>query len=225
MALTRAHHGSSEPDSSVETTDDDLGGGLTVISDSVVAKVAGVAARGVTGVHSLGSAPVRAFGAIREALTGMDLSQGVNVTVTDADVVVDIVIVAEFPFPAQETATEVRASITQAIGDFVGLRVTAVNVTINDVHHPAEDEHGSSEHNETSRATASGKPRDTPRESDNTMSASDKIKNTAEDLKGKTNEAVGKATNDDSKVAEGRAEQTSASAKKAGENIKDVFKD
>jgi uncharacterized alkaline shock family protein YloU/uncharacterized protein YjbJ (UPF0337 family) len=221
MPLSRALRGISDRDSSGGASGDesaDLQGGQTVISDSVVAKVAGVAARGVTGVHSLGSAPARAFGAIREALSGTDLSQGVSVTVGDSDVVIDIVIVAEYPTPVQQIAADVRASITRAIEGFLGLGVSAVNVTINDVHHPSEDD-------QTSRATASGTPRETPRESDNTMSASDKIKNTAEDLKGKANEAIGKATNDDSKVAEGRAEQASASAKKAGENIKDVFKD
>jgi len=218
MALSRGLRAISDRDVSGGVLGDDAAGGQTVISDSVVAKVAGVAARGVPGVHSLGTAPVRAFGAIREALSGTDLSQGVSVTVGDTDVVVDIVIVAEYPVPVQQIAADVRASITRAIEDFVGLRVSAVNVTINDVHHPSEDD-------QTSRATASGIPRETPRESDNTMSASDKIKNAAEDLKGKANEAIGKATNDDSKVAEGRAEQASASAKKAGENIKDVFKD
>ncbi|RFA23351.1 CsbD family protein [Subtercola boreus] len=57
------------------------------------------------------------------------------------------------------------------------------------------------------------------------MSAADKIQNAAQDLAGKAKEAFGNATNDDSKVAEGKADQTSASAKKAGENVKDVFKD
>ena len=56
------------------------------------------------------------------------------------------------------------------------------------------------------------------------MSASDKIKNAAEDLKGKAKEAAGKATNDDSKVAEGKSDQTQADLKKAGENVKDAFK-
>jgi len=56
------------------------------------------------------------------------------------------------------------------------------------------------------------------------MSASDKIQNAAEDLKGKAKEALGNITNDDSKVAEGKADQASASAKKASENVKDVFK-
>jgi uncharacterized protein YjbJ (UPF0337 family) len=56
------------------------------------------------------------------------------------------------------------------------------------------------------------------------MSASDKIHNAAEDLAGKGKEALGKATDNDEKVAEGRADQSSAAAKKAGENVKDIFK-
>jgi uncharacterized protein YjbJ (UPF0337 family) len=35
---------------------------------------------------------------------------------------------------------------------------------------------------------------------------------------------MGKATDDDSKVAEGRADQTRANVKQAGENVKDAFK-
>ncbi len=56
------------------------------------------------------------------------------------------------------------------------------------------------------------------------MSASDKIENAAQDLAGKAKEALGKATDNDEKVAEGRADQSAASAKKAGENVKDIFK-
>jgi uncharacterized protein YjbJ (UPF0337 family) len=56
------------------------------------------------------------------------------------------------------------------------------------------------------------------------MSASDKITNAAENLVGKAKEAVGGATNNDELVAEGKADQTKASAKKVGEDVKDVFK-
>lgn len=55
------------------------------------------------------------------------------------------------------------------------------------------------------------------------MSASDKIKNAGEDLAGKAKETVGKVTGDDQKVAEGKAQQSKASVKKAGENVKDAF--
>jgi uncharacterized protein YjbJ (UPF0337 family) len=56
------------------------------------------------------------------------------------------------------------------------------------------------------------------------MSASDKIENAAEKLGGKAKEAFGNASNDADTAQEGRNDQTKASAKQAGENIKDVFK-
>ena len=56
------------------------------------------------------------------------------------------------------------------------------------------------------------------------MSAADKIQNAVEDLTGKAKEAIGNVTNDDKLVAEGKAEQVKADAKKAGENVKDAFK-
>ncbi len=56
------------------------------------------------------------------------------------------------------------------------------------------------------------------------MGIADKAKNAAQDLQGKGKEAAGDATGDDSKKAEGQADQGKASAKKAGENIKDAFK-
>ncbi|WP_159500567.1 CsbD family protein [Microbacterium sp. 18062] len=56
------------------------------------------------------------------------------------------------------------------------------------------------------------------------MGLDDKIKNTAEDVSGKAKEATGKATGDERLEAEGKGEQTRASLKKAGENVKDAFK-
>ncbi|MGV8911177.1 MAG: CsbD family protein [Rhodoglobus sp.] len=54
------------------------------------------------------------------------------------------------------------------------------------------------------------------------MSASDKIENSAEDLKGKTKEAAGKATDNEELEAEGMTDQTKANLKKAAENVKDA---
>ncbi|MFP7761976.1 CsbD family protein [Marisediminicola sp. LYQ134] len=56
------------------------------------------------------------------------------------------------------------------------------------------------------------------------MSAADKLSNAAQDLAGKAKEAFGKATGNDEVAAEGKADQSAATVKKAGENIKDVFK-
>ena len=56
------------------------------------------------------------------------------------------------------------------------------------------------------------------------MSAADRIKAAAETVTGKAKEAVGNATDNDKLVAEGKADQAKADAKKAGENVKDAFK-
>ena len=56
------------------------------------------------------------------------------------------------------------------------------------------------------------------------MGIGDKIQNAAEDLKGKAKEAVGDAKGDDKLKAEGKGDSSKADVKKAGENVKDVFK-
>jgi uncharacterized alkaline shock family protein YloU len=114
--------------------------GKTVINDSVVAKVAGIAAREVVGVFALGSGAARALGAIRGAISSTDLAQGISVEVGETQVAVDVIIVAEYPVPLQQVADGVRASIISAIETLVGMQVTEVNVTVNDVHIPSDDD-------------------------------------------------------------------------------------
>ena len=56
------------------------------------------------------------------------------------------------------------------------------------------------------------------------MSLGDKAKHTAEDAIGKAKEGAGKASDDEQMQAEGKNEQSKASLKKAGDNVKDAFK-
>lgn len=114
--------------------------GKTVINDAVVAKVAGIAAREVHGVHALGGGAARALGALRDAINATDLGQGISVEVGEKQVAADVTIVAEYPVALQKVAADVRAAIVQAIERIVGLEVTEVNVTVNDVHVPGDDE-------------------------------------------------------------------------------------
>ena len=113
--------------------------GKTTINDGVVAKVAGIAAREARGVYTLGGGAARALGAIREVVSGVDQAQGISVEVGETQVAVDVTIVAEYPTPLQQVAAGVRSAVIHAIESIVGMEVTEVNVTVNDVHLPSDD--------------------------------------------------------------------------------------
>ena len=70
----------------------------------------------------------------------------------------------------------------------------------------------------------SGTPPVSGREKENLMGIVDKAKNAAEDAKGKAKEAAGKATDNDRLETEGKADQSKADVKNAGEKVKDAFK-
>ena len=112
------------------------GTGRTVISEAAVAKVAGIAARAVPGVYSLGSGPSRALGAIRDAVGSADHGAGVRVEVGETQVAVDIDLVAVYGTPLQTLADQIRAAVYSAVEELVGLEVIEVNVEINDVYVP-----------------------------------------------------------------------------------------
>jgi len=114
--------------------------GKTVIDDAVIAKIAGIAAREVPGVHALGGGAARAIGTLRNALNQADYGQGVHVEVGERQVAADLIIVAEYPASLQDIANNVRQSVYKAITDLVGMEVTEVNVRVDDVHIPSEDD-------------------------------------------------------------------------------------
>lgn len=116
--------------------------GRTTIADGVVAKVAGIAAREVPGVYALGGGGARALGAIRDVINATDLTQGVKVEVGETQAAADLTIVVEYPAAIQEVASNVRAAVAGAITRLVGLEVVEVNVEVNDVHLPGDDDSG-----------------------------------------------------------------------------------
>lgn len=111
-----------------------LGTGRTIISEAAVAKVAGIAARAVPGVYSLGSGPSRALGAIRDAVGSSDHSAGVRAEVGETQVAVDINLVAVYGHPLHSVANQVRAAVYGAVEQLVGLQVIEVNIEITDVY-------------------------------------------------------------------------------------------
>lgn len=113
--------------------------GRTVIADTAVAKVVGIAVRGVAGVHALGSGASRSIGAIREVVGAADLTQGVRVEVGESQVAVDIILTAEYGYPLQALANTVRGAVYDAVEDMVGRNVIEVNIEISDVFIPSPD--------------------------------------------------------------------------------------
>lgn len=113
--------------------------GKTTIDDEVVAKIAGIAAREVPGVHALGGGTARAIGTLRNALNQADYGQGVHVEVGERQVAADLIIVAEYPAALQEIASDVKNAVHKAITQLVGMEVTEVNVRIDDVNIPEEE--------------------------------------------------------------------------------------
>lgn len=114
--------------------------GKTTIVDPVVAKIAGIAAREVPGVHALGGGAARVLGNIREAVGAKDFAQGVRVEVGEKEVAVDLQIQVDYPEPLQRVAAEVRAAVAEAITELVGLKVAEINVTVVDVYIPGDDD-------------------------------------------------------------------------------------
>ena len=136
--------GGAQPKSQSDSTSrpDSLGTaveGRTTVENGVVAKIAGIAAREVSGVYALGGGAARVVGSIRDALNSTDLTQGITVEVGEKQVAVDVTIVADYPVALQKVAEEVRAAVSRAMRDLVGMDVAEVNVTVNDVHLPTDD--------------------------------------------------------------------------------------
>ena len=118
----------------------DTAHGTTTVDDSVVAKIAGIAAREVPGVHDLGGGAARAIGALRNRINQGDQAQGISVEVGETQAAVDVIVVAEYPIPLHHVADGIRTAVTTAIETLVGLEVTEVNVTIADVNIPSDDD-------------------------------------------------------------------------------------
>ena len=114
--------------------------GTTTIDDVVVSKIAGIAAREVSGVDSLGGGGARMIGNIRESFgASEDVRQGVDVEVTEGTARIEIAISAEYGVAIHELAEAIRRNIMNAVERMTGLSVERVNVVVHDVKLPKEE--------------------------------------------------------------------------------------
>lgn len=127
--------------------------GRTTVADAVVQKIAGRAAREVSGVHDFGGGASRTFGAITERIPGgrASSSRGVTVEVGEKQAAIDLDIVVEYGVPIGQLAQSIRRNVIGAVEQMSGLEVVEVNINVNDLHLPEED--GSDESSEPARVT------------------------------------------------------------------------
>jgi uncharacterized alkaline shock family protein YloU len=114
--------------------------GKTVISDTVVAKVSGLAARDVSGVHDLVPVGMGAtIGGFARSISGGDQrSQGVRVEVGQREAAVDLNMTVDYGVNIPQVAEAVRQNIIERVQATTGLVVKEVNVNVVDLFIPGE---------------------------------------------------------------------------------------
>lgn len=116
--------------------------GRTSIADDVVEKIAGMAAREVPGVFSLGAGMSRAIGSVRERVPGgrgSSVTRGVKVEVGEKQAAVDLDVVVEYDVDIMRLAGDIRSTVVSEVEGMTGLDVVEVNIAVDDVHLPEDD--------------------------------------------------------------------------------------
>jgi uncharacterized alkaline shock family protein YloU len=119
--------------------------GNTTISDAVVSQVAGIAAQEVEKVQ-MGGGTAAAVGGFLQSVTGTvtgsssggNYSRGVSGEVGQEEAALDLTLTAEYGKSVPQLAEAVRRNVINRVESLVGLRVTEVNITVNDVQFPQE---------------------------------------------------------------------------------------
>lgn len=110
--------------------------GKTHISDGVVAKVSGFAAREIPGVYSMGTGMARRMGQLRSLVPGGADGgrQGVAVEVGEREAAVDLDLVTYYGQSIADVSEAVRRNVIDRVQAMTGLRVVEVNINVDDVY-------------------------------------------------------------------------------------------
>jgi uncharacterized alkaline shock family protein YloU len=115
--------------------------GSTTINDAVVTKVAGIAAREVPGVHALGGGAGRAFSSVSAAIgVGDQRGQGVSVEVGEQEAAVDLTLTVDYGESIPQVTNAIRENVMKRVEGITGLKVTEVNIAVNDLYFPGDDQ-------------------------------------------------------------------------------------
>ena len=92
--------------------------GDTEIADQVVEKIAGIAAREVSGVYAMGSAAGRAISGLAQRISGgarTTVSSGVSIEKGERQTAVEVSVVVEYGVSIVEVADNIRQAVIDAV--------------------------------------------------------------------------------------------------------------
>ncbi len=113
--------------------------GATSIADSVVTKIAAIAAREVDGVAGLGGSLSHTVDQVVGRIRGKEhATAGVAVEVGSTQAAVDLIVRMQYPVAVHEVADQIRQNVIDRIGTLVGLEVVEVNIAVIDLVFPEE---------------------------------------------------------------------------------------
>ena len=102
--------------------------GRIEMSEDVVATIAGIAARGIPGIHALGRSRLIGF--------GDKPTRGVAAEVGQQEAALDIEVIIEHGCDIRQVADRLRDKVAQSVDRMAGRKVVEVNLDVVDVHVP-----------------------------------------------------------------------------------------
>ena len=116
--------------------------GNTTISSAVVSQIAGIAAQEIEKVQMGGGATAAVGGFLQSvaggSTSGGNLSKGVSVEVGEEEAAIDLTMAVEYGQSIPRITDAARRNVINRVESLAGLRVTEVNITVNDVQVPEE---------------------------------------------------------------------------------------
>lgn len=122
--------------------------GTTLIDDSVIARIAGLAAREVPGVHEMsatgaGQTALGSLSGFTSRFTGQSndaAAKGVSVEVSDTECIVALNFVVEYGANIPQVADTLRRAVSSRLQATTGLVTKEVNINVTDLYMPQQDQ-------------------------------------------------------------------------------------
>ncbi len=120
-----------------EQIKEEMDRGIVKISDEVVEVIAGIAASEIKGVVGMSAGIVNG---ISQILSGKkNLSKGVKVNVGEDNASIDLFIVVEYGVKIPELSLLIQENVIKAVESMTGLKVSAVNIYVQNISLVKED--------------------------------------------------------------------------------------